>query len=122
MYELSIRTHFSAAHHLEGYAGSCASHHGHNWDVEVFVQGDRLNDTGILVDFRRLRERVKRVMAAIDHSDLNTLDAFRDRNPTSENVARFLYGRLTEELEEEACRLSRVAVRETPGTQASYWE
>jgi len=122
MYEVSISAHFSAAHHLRGYPGSCAALHGHNWEVEVFVSGNTLNGTGILLDFRQLKNAVQEELTRLDHTDLNTLEAFRECNPTSENLARHLYETLSARFASPDCRLSRVSVRETPGSRASYWE
>ncbi len=121
MYELSVRTHFSAAHHLEGYPGSCVVHHGHNWEVEVFVRGEALDETGLLVDFKVLKSEVKAAVDALDHVDLNTLEPFRARNPTSEHIARFLYDEIARRVDTARYRVHRVAVYETPGSCASYW-
>jgi len=121
MFEISVTTRFSAAHHLVGYPGSCAGVHGHNWQVEVFVIGEELDQTGILVDFRALKEAVNGTIAEFDHQDLNTLTAFQGGNPTSENVARYLYNRLSSALNTERIRIARVAVSETPESRAVYW-
>ena len=120
MYELSIETHFSAAHHLRGYEGKCADQHGHNWTVEVFVIGKKLNSTGILVDFRLLKEMVREILGGLDHADLNQLAPFKKANPTSENIARFVCDGLSARLKKTGCCVSRVVVRETPETSASY--
>lgn len=122
MYELSIKTHFSAAHHLRGYPGLCADFHGHNWDVEVFVRGTRLNEMGILLDFKVLKDTVKKALKPVDHADLNALKEFKGKNPTSENIARYLYKTLATELNCRRYRVHRVTVKETPESQASYWE
>lgn len=120
MYELSVKKHFSAAHHLSGYNGKCAEMHGHNWEIDVFVAGEKLNDIGILLDFRLLKDMVGDILGELDHADLNQLDSFKTANPTSENIARFVCDRLSERIEELNCRVSRVIVRETPETSASY--
>lgn len=122
MFEVSIKSHFSAAHHLKGYPGSCAAFHGHNWEIEIFLRGNDLDDTGILVDFKDLKLAVGDVLESIDHSDLNEVEAFKDHNPTSENIARFLYGEFSMKLNCDRYRITRVSVHETPGTTASYWE
>lgn len=122
MFEVSVRTGFSAAHRLEGYPGSCATLHGHNWDVEVFLRGEELNSTGILADFRELKETVSRALEAIDHSDLNVFEAFKASNPTSENIAQFLFRELSAGLNCDEYRVHRVSVNETPETCATYWE
>jgi 6-pyruvoyltetrahydropterin/6-carboxytetrahydropterin synthase len=122
MFEISIKTQFSAAHHLEGYRGACEAVHGHNWEVEVFVAGEDLDETGILVDFRVARQAVQSELEALDHTDLNEHPAFAVGNPTSENIARFLYVQLSQRLAGQSYRVSRVSINETPGSRASYWE
>ena len=122
MYEVSISAHFSAAHRLNGYQGACSALHGHNWEVEVSVRGERLNDAGILMDFRQLKEAVTRRLQALDHSDLNAVDVLGGMNPTSENLARFLFQALSREVNGAEYRVWRVTVRETPGSRAAYWE
>ena len=122
MYEVSVKTHFSAAHHLRGYHGSCEEHHGHNWDVEVFVRGESLDKTGILVDFRELKKVLRNLLAELDHKDLNRVKAFRKQNPTSENIARHLYQRLSLKLTRKGHCVSLVRVCETPTSSATYSE
>jgi len=122
MYELGITTHFSAAHHLVAYPGACAVLHGHNWKVDVYVQGDQLDELGMLIDFTVLKASVGRLMNELDHTDLNTHSEFSDENPTSERIAKFLYRRLAVDAENENYKISKVTVHETPGSMASYWE
>jgi 6-pyruvoyltetrahydropterin/6-carboxytetrahydropterin synthase len=122
VFEISVKTHFSAAHHLVGYEGSCAAFHGHNWEVEVFVAGEELTGIGFLEDFRVLKKAIAGAVGEMDHADLNALPAFRDVNPTSERIARHLYERLSETLRNDRYRISRVCVCETPGTTATYRE
>jgi len=122
VYELSVKTHFSAAHRLVGYAGPCANPHGHNWEVDISVRGRTLNGIGILVDFRDLKGAVREAMTELDHCDLNALPPFLQTNPTSENIARYLHEKLSATVNTPECRISRVTVCETPGTAACYWE
>lgn len=122
VFEVYVKTHFCAAHHLRGYPGDCARVHGHNWIIEVFVRCRELNEIGIAVDFREIKRAVKEVLSGIDHLDLNELPVFRDSNPTSENIARYLYRELSEAINTEEARVSKVKVCETPGAGAFYWE
>ncbi len=122
IFEVYVKSHFSAAHSLRGYPGDCAKVHGHNWMVEVFVRCAELDDIGIGIDFRDIRAAVKEVLAGLDHSDLNELPLFSEVNPTSENIARFLYTELSSKLNTFNTRVSRVKVSETPGAGAFYWE
>lgn len=120
MFEVSVKTYFSAAHRLVGYPGECAQLHGHNWEVEVFVRGHKLDKLGMLVDFRKLKAAVRDAVAGLDHCELNRLPAFARTNPSSENIAAFLHSRLSEKLEGPSRRISRVAVSESPGSSVSY--
>jgi 6-pyruvoyltetrahydropterin/6-carboxytetrahydropterin synthase len=122
MYELSVKTRFSAAHRLRDYQGACAMVHGHNWDVEVFVRGAELDEAGLLVDFRVLKDAVRASLEQLDHADLNTIEWFREHNPTSECIARYLFERLEAGLDAARCRVHRVAVSETPESRAVYWK
>ncbi len=122
VHEVYVKTHFSAAHCLEGYDGDCARMHGHNWIIEVYVRCERLNEIGIGIDFRDIKIAVKDVLQGLDHFNLNELPAFRSVNPTSENIARYLYKELARKLNGDAIRISKVKVSETPGAGAFYWE
>lgn len=122
VFEVYVKTHFSAAHSLKGYQGDCARIHGHNWIIEVFVKCKELDEIGIGVDFRDVKQAVKDVLQGLDHFNLNELPAFKDVNPSSENIARFLYKELGEKLNSDAVKVSRVKVCETPGAGAFYWE
>ncbi len=122
MFELSVKTRFSAAHRLVKYPGACANLHGHNWDVEIFVRGSELDEIGILADFKELKQAISDIINECDHVELNTLPEFSDKNPTSENIARYFYRFLSEKLNCERYRIHKVSVYETPGSCASYWE
>lgn len=122
VYEVYVKTHFSAAHRLHGYPGDCSRIHGHNWIVEVFVRCAALNELGIGIDFRDIRSAVKEVLSKMDHCDLNELEAFQNKNPTSEHIARYLHEELSRILNSADIRVSKVKVCETPGAGAFYWE
>ena len=121
-FEIHVQTHFSAAHHLRGYPGNCAEPHGHNWIVDVYVECGKLNDIGIGIDFRDVKRAVKDTVEDLDHSDLNALPHFRNNNPSSENIAKYLYQELTSRLDAQGNRVAKVSVSETPTCGVSYWE
>ena len=122
MFEISVKTHFSAAHHLRGYEGCCANPHGHNWEIEVFLRGRAVNRIGFLVDFREVKAAVRASIEDLDHADLNELPAFLKTNPTSENLARYIFRALSRSLRSRRFRVHRVNVCEAPGSAAGYWE
>ena len=122
MYELKIVTQFAAAHRLENFNGKCESLHGHNWKVEVFLAGKDLDGTGLLMDFGAVKARTKEVLEEIDHKYLNELAAFQDRNPSSENLACYLYERLGAIINRDGVKVRRVDVWESDTSCASYYQ
>jgi 6-pyruvoyltetrahydropterin/6-carboxytetrahydropterin synthase len=122
MYEVKIVTQFAAAHRLENFKGKCESLHGHNWKVEVFLAGKDLDETGLLMDFGEVKARTKQVLEEIDHKYLNELAAFQNRNPSSENLASYLYERLGAILNSDRVKVCRVNVWESDTSCASYFQ
>ena len=118
MFEVKIESHFSAAHHLLNYDGECEHQHGHNWKVEVFAQGENLDKSGILIDFKILKKEVSEVLALLDHKDLNELEFFAGMSPSSEMIARFIY----KELKKKFYTITKVSVWETDRACATYFE
>jgi 6-pyruvoyltetrahydropterin/6-carboxytetrahydropterin synthase len=120
MYEVAIRRRFAAAHHLRGYGGKCEELHGHNWIVEVGVEGTELDDVGLLLDFKILKQEVDDVLEELDHKYLNDHKWFRTRNPSSEHLACYLYEQLTARLDVPGLALSYVRVWESEDSVATY--
>ena len=121
MYEVSIDEEFSAAHALRGYKGKCENLHGHNWKVEVYVRGERLDEIGMLVDFRELKAATRRVMHHLDHRNLNELKPFdKEMNPSSEHLAGFILNEVAAQINNERVKVYKVRVWETPSSSATY--
>ena len=120
MYELQITTQFAAAHQLRNFKGKCEKLHGHNWKIDVFVEGEKLNGTGLLIDFKELKEATNRVLEELDHSFLNELSQFKDENPSSENIAAYVFTRLSDELNNTNIRVSKVTAWESDSASSSY--
>ncbi|MDD3652996.1 MAG: 6-carboxytetrahydropterin synthase QueD [Desulfotomaculaceae bacterium] len=127
MYELTIRTSFAAAHSLRDYNGPCARLHGHTWQVEVVLNGRQLDGYSMLVDFRELKKKTKRIIEELDHQNLNTLEPFAHSgggNPTAENLSKYLFERLKSEFSglQREIKIALVRVCESPEACAAYWE
>lgn len=121
MYELTVEREFSAAHQMRGYPGPCSRLHGHNYRVQLTVAGEELDERGMLLDFAELKALCDRVIGELDHQNLNELPPFADRNPSSENLARYLYERVAEELAGPV-RVKEVRVYESAGSSVAYRE
>jgi len=122
MYEVKIVTQFAAAHRLENFKGKCEGLHGHNWKVEVFLVGNTLDHSGLLMDFGMVKAQTKQALEELDHKYLNELAAFQDRNPSSENLACYLYERLGAIFNGDRVKIHRVDVWESDTSCASYYQ
>ncbi len=91
MYSIKVEANFSSAHNLRGYKGRCEDLHGHNWKVELTVQAKELNKIGMVQDFRFLKDKLNAVLDKLDHKHLNELGYFKKVNPTSENIAKYIF-------------------------------
>lgn len=124
MFEVQVEVPFSAAHHLEGYAGRCARVHGHRWKVRAFVRGSDSGDWGVLVDVRKLRDLLSSILQRFEGCDLNLDPLFRGSNPSAENLAteifRLIQGAPLIGLNAPGAFLQAVEVEETPGSAARY--
>jgi len=98
MYELIIADHFSSAHYLREYHGACENLHGHTWKVEAAVSSSALDHAGLVVDFKELKKILKELMDRWDHVCLNDLPEFKEMNPSTENMARWLYQEFAKKL------------------------
>lgn len=122
MFKLKVTSHFSAAHRLNGYQGDCANLHGHNWKVQVGITCLEQDNIGLTIDFKEVKKRLNGVMAELDHKCLNDLLCFRDKNPTSEELAKHLYKKLTEAFSDLSCKVSEVEVWESENSSLVYSE
>jgi 6-pyruvoyltetrahydropterin/6-carboxytetrahydropterin synthase len=122
MYEIKIESSFSGAHRLRGYDGECEGLHGHNWKVEVFVSSSKLGEDGMVLDFRKLKETTQAVLETLDHKYLNEIPYFAEINPSSENIAKYIFDRIKERLEGAQAKLTRVTAWESGNACASYRE
>lgn len=100
MYYLQVEDDFASAHQLREYQGKCENLHGHNWRVMVRVKGEKLDGTGMLMDFGILKKLLTQILDMLDHKFLNETPPFDKVNPTSENIALYLYDELSGHLPE----------------------
>ena len=121
MFELKIETHFAAAHQLKMVAEKSENLHGHNWKVEVVLKGERLDKSGILMDFGEVKSHVADIIKQLDHQFLNELEIFNDDTPpSSENIARFIAHSLDSKMKCDNARVARVSAWESDNACATY--
>lgn len=110
----------SSAHNLRNYKGKCENLHGHNWRVRVSVSGDRLDATGLLIDFADLGRAMEEVCGRLDHIYFNETAPFDKMNPSAENIARYIFEEVDAQLKNERYGVSEVKVWESDGCCAIY--
>jgi len=122
MFELRVVTRFAAAHRLTMVGAKCENLHGHNWKIEVYVQGPSTDKGGVLVDFGVIKRHVRELMETLDHKFLNELEYFsEDTPPSSENIARYLADTLAARMDLPGIRVSRVTAWESDDASATYY-
>ncbi|HOM72529.1 MAG TPA: 6-carboxytetrahydropterin synthase QueD [Armatimonadota bacterium] len=119
MYEILVEEKFDAAHCLRGYPGNCEKLHGHTYKVQVALRTPHLGEIGMAVDFRSVKSALRTILKGLDHTYINELPEFSKTNPTAENLACYIYGKMKQEF---AQILHKVTVWETESSAASYWE
>lgn len=122
LFEVKISGSFAAAHCLRCFRGKCENLHGHNWKVEVVLRGKSLDKSGILVDFGEMKSATRQALEEVDHKYLNELPFFLENNPSSENIARFIFEKLSEKFNNENSWLHSVSAWESPDACATYME
>jgi 6-pyruvoyltetrahydropterin/6-carboxytetrahydropterin synthase len=122
MFRVSVEETFSSGHALRGYKGKCENVHGHNYRVQVSIEGPQLDGIGLLVDFTQVKHALRGIIAGLDHQFLNDLDAFKAVNPSAENMAKYFYEQLTGLLKglPAGARLTEAIVWETDTAFAVY--
>ena len=120
MYQITIETHFSSAHRLRDYNGECERLHGHNWKVEISVTSEVLNNLGMIMDFRDIKSQAKILVDRLDHQYLNDIAPFTEINPTTENIAKYMFDELSKTINTDQLRISMVEIWESPTCSASY--
>ncbi|BDC49098.1 6-carboxy-5,6,7,8-tetrahydropterin synthase [Bryobacterales bacterium F-183] len=124
MFEVSVEAGFAAAHQLRNYRGKCENLHGHNYKVQVTVEGEDLNSIGLLADFTELKGALREITEFLDHKFLNEIEPFTEINPSAENVAKYIADRLQAQLDsgtsEVPVFIAAVKVWETDTSTATY--
>ena len=127
------RVHFSSAHRLyrpdwtdeqnQDVFGDCSNPnwHGHNYELDVTVEGPIDPETGFVMDLKDLKDVLEeRVVADVDHRNLNLEVPWLDGlNPTTENLVVAVWHRIVDELP-DGVRLARVVLHETPRNSVEY--
>ena len=122
MYTLMVETRFASAHQLCGYKGKCENLHGHSWKVQVFVTTDSLNHISLAMDFTDLKRIAAEIVDPLDHACLNNIPPFTEINPSSENLAKWVFDSLKPKVTCYQVKVKAVTVWESDTASATYSE
>ncbi len=122
MFEISVIMDFSAAHNLRDYKGKCENLHGHNWQVEAVFIAKQLGQSDMVMDFSIAKKMLKQQLQYFDHAYINDTEYFKKYNPTSENIAKFIYENLQKKVKKHKCKVKQVSVWESLRSKATYYE
>ena len=100
MFEVTVEAGFSSGHYLRNYRGKCENPHGHNYKVFVTLIGEELDEAGLLLDFKLLKQVMRPVVDYLDPQMINELEPFTTINPSAENLARYFYHETAKQLRE----------------------
>ncbi|HUP03878.1 MAG TPA: 6-carboxytetrahydropterin synthase QueD [Bryobacteraceae bacterium] len=121
MFEVTVEESFSAGHALRNYRGKCENVHGHNYRCHVTIEGERVDENGLLVDFVALKKVLHTVIDRLDHQWLNDLPPFDILNPSAENIAKHIYDGVSDGLKEiSPVKVAAVKLWETDLCSATY--
>ena len=119
MFSISVERHFQASHQLIMLDGSKEPVHFHDWVVAANLSSEKLNNMGVVMDFRELQAMIDRTVAGFNNKALESISYFQQNNPSAENVAKYIYEKLLIELP-EGIKLQNVRVVEEPGCSATF--
>ena len=122
MFKLIVKKEFSSAHILHGHPGNCKRMHGHNWLVEAEVEGDNTNEIGMVIDFKDIKNNLKEIISNLDHQFLNDLEPFLNENPTAENISKYIYKELSNNINTDNIKVSKIKLWETSNSAVTYTE
>ena len=121
-YTLKVVSDFASAHTLRDYPGACSRMHGHNWKVETEVEASSLDETGMAIDFKTIRQATIELTDKLDHRYLNEIAPFDTINPTAENIAAYIYKGLSKTLNSDSVRIKTITLWETERACVRYTE
>ena len=121
-YQLKVVTDFASAHTLRDYPGACSRMHGHNWKVELEAVATQLDEIGMGVDFKVMKQAAREVGGRLDHQYLNDLEPFKSVNPTAENIAAYMYKEISARINSDSIKVTALTLWETERACVRYSE
>ncbi len=119
MFTVIIETGFTASHQLTRLDGEKELIHSHNWRVIAEVGSEKLNNMGLVMDFRRLKSFLDKILEPFENRQLEEFEVFQKNSSSAENVAEYVHKNLKSMLSDRV-RLESVTVVEELGCSAKF--
>ena len=124
MYKIGIEDEFEAIHFLKGDFGPETRLHGHRYRVQVTIEGEELDESGMFFDISKLKDGLKEILSGLHYHNLNEVEGLKEANPTVENVSKYIHEKLAPAIVSKRRHIKglEVTVWESPTAFASYRE
>ena len=119
MFKVTVQTSFWASHQLTLPDGKKEPLHSHNWKVTAEVRGEKLNQTGLLIDFDKLKKLIDNITESFTNQPLENNEYFRNSNSTAEMIAKYIFENLQPQLPEHLI-LDCISVTEEEGCSGKF--
>jgi len=120
LYTISVTTTFNAGHQIK-FASTAEPYHIHDWTVEAVLNGNALDENGILFDFNKLKKILDGIVGPFNDRALEDLECFKNTNTSAENVAKYIFSQIKQQLPANVSPLY-IEVTEAVGCKARYGE
>jgi len=121
LFKVTVQTSFWASHQFTLPDGKKEPLHSHNWKVTAEVSGDKLNHSGLLIDFDKLKELIDNITEHFTNQQLENNEYFRTSNPSAEMIAKYIFENLQPQLPEQVM-LDCIIVTEEQGCSGKFLE
>ncbi len=121
MFKVTVQTSFWASHQLILPDGKKEPLHSHNFKVTAEVSGEKLNYTGLLIDFNKLKKLIDNITESFTNQQLENNEYFRNSNLSAEMIAKYIFENLQPQLPEHLI-LDYISVTEEEGYSGKFFK
>jgi len=120
MFEINVQKSFRASHALRNYRGGMEDSHEHEWRCEVRISARTLDEAGCVADFVDVDRGIDEIVLTISEKAIHETPAFSDTSASAENIAKYLFDKLSDQISDDRKQVTRVTVWEDEGHSAAY--
>jgi len=119
-YKNKIRKEFFAKHSLKDARGPIEETHEHKWVLETTIEGNKLSESGCLIDFRDFDKSLDEIIASFQGKNFSNLDFFKNRSASTENIAEYVFFQLKPIMDKSGVVLTDITIWEDENHGATF--